>query len=326
VLDAHALTHDEDGNQTTRSTPDGDWTYAWNGHGLLTAIKRPDGARVEFDYDAFARRVGRRRFSSSGAPVRDTTFVWDGHVPIHEIDSVTGLTTWYWLPDTATPIVKDHAGRRSVIASDLIGTPTHLYDESGRPSWRARIDLFGRVQVELGDPADCPWRWPGQYDDGFQDELYNRCRYYSPTRGSYISRDPAGLEAGAHRYAYVPDPLVWFDLLGLTGTYLFSLDDGMMYIGKGPVTRARTSQRQRAGALDITKGAHMDFGDSRMGLMVEAELMTRYGFGDNGSLLNAVNSPGKKLLEAATSARRGAVEKYADTLDKAYQTSQGKIC
>ncbi|NVB36762.1 RHS domain-containing protein [Pseudenhygromyxa sp. WMMC2535] len=332
LFDGHAYDHDDDGNLVRRSTPEGDWTYAWNGHGLLCAIERPDGARIEFEYDAFARRIGRRTLSPHGALERETAFVWDGHVVVHELDSREGLTTWHWLPETATPLVKERDGQRLAIVGDHLGTPTRMYNEAGELCWKASLDIFGEVDVELGVAGDCPWRWPGQYDDGFQGELYNRFRYYSPAQGCYISRDPAGLVAGMHPYAHVPDPLVWLDLFGLTGAYIFKFDSGEMYIGKGPVERARTSQRQRAEQVkskvdNIVAGAHADYGDSRMGLMVEAELMKMHKFDDgNPDLLNKINSPGKKKLANASPAEKALVEQRANALLVKYNATTGKIC
>ncbi|NJK32366.1 MAG: hypothetical protein HC927_08130, partial [Deltaproteobacteria bacterium] len=326
-VDGHRVEHDEDGNLTFRADNRGEWRYSWNGHGLLSAVERPDGARVEFEYDGLARRIARRLVGPDGAIEHEVAFVWDGHTVVHELDSEVGLISWCWLPESATPILKMQGERRWSIASDHLGAPTHLHDENGAVVWAANLDIFGRVRVELGEVRDCPWRWPGQYDDGLVDEFYNRWRYYSPALGRFISQDPAGPIAGLNPYAYVDDPTLWIDLLGLTGAYIFSFATGKMYIGKGPVERALVSQRERTVPGDrISKGAHLDCGDNRMAFMVEAVLMERNKFSRNPDLLNEINSPGKKLLKAATPAEITAVTKLADALEDAYTESQGKIC
>jgi YD repeat-containing protein len=44
-----------------RELPDGSaWQYAWNGSGMLSEVTKPDGERVRFEYDAFARRTAKR--------------------------------------------------------------------------------------------------------------------------------------------------------------------------------------------------------------------------------------------------------------------------
>src|SRR5687768_10649716 len=52
---------DEDGNQIRKTEPDGSaWAYAWNGHGRLREITRPDNTKIEFEYDALSRRTAKR--------------------------------------------------------------------------------------------------------------------------------------------------------------------------------------------------------------------------------------------------------------------------
>jgi hypothetical protein len=63
-----------------------------------------------------------------------------------------------------------------------------------------------------------------------------------------------------------------------------------------------------------------------MGLMVEAELMARHNFRKPGStLLNAINSPGLRLLAAATPAQRAAVTAEANALQTRFAASKGCI-
>ena len=50
---------------------------------------------------------------------------------------------------------------------------------------------------------------------------YNLFRYYDPATGRYTQPDPIGLAGGLNTYAYVGDPLVWVDPLGLSGDNVF---------------------------------------------------------------------------------------------------------
>nr|WP_279613162.1 RHS repeat-associated core domain-containing protein [Burkholderia ubonensis] len=45
---------------------------------------------------------------------------------------------------------------------------------------------------------------------------YNRHRYYDPTSGRFVSKDPIGQQGGLNVYQYVPNPIHWIDPLGLT--------------------------------------------------------------------------------------------------------------
>ncbi|NJK32365.1 MAG: RHS repeat-associated core domain-containing protein [Deltaproteobacteria bacterium] len=90
-----------------------------------------------------------------------------------------------------------------------------MFDERGACVWAGELDIFGDMQVRLGARDDCPFRWPGQYEDVETGLYYNRHRYYDPRSGLYISPDPLGLEGGRALYAYPIDPLVLVDPLGL---------------------------------------------------------------------------------------------------------------
>jgi RHS repeat-associated protein len=215
MADGIRYEHDEDGNQTLKSGPDGDWHYRWNGHGMVREVERPDGVRVAFDYDPFARRTAKRTLSAAGTVDQEVQFVWDGHNVIHELDSDRGLISWQWEPESFTPIAKEHAGRRWTIASDHLGTPTEMYDDVGQLAWKMQLDVFGVPRLDAGTAEDCPWRWPGRYEDSGIGLFYNRWRYFESARGSYASQDPLGLLGGPEWFCYVADPLSSDDPLGL---------------------------------------------------------------------------------------------------------------
>jgi RHS repeat-associated protein len=223
--DGFHYAYDADGNQTKKFLQ-GDtakaprdkeapaWSYAWNGHGLLQSVTRPDGLKLEFEYDAFARRTKKRVLSLEGGTEKETEFVWDGNQVVHELDSETGLTTWHWQPETFTPIAKEKQGKRWSIASDHLGTPTEMYDELGDLAWKMQLDVFGVPTFEVGERDDCPWRWPGQYADDETGLSYNRWRYFSPYEHRYLSQDPIRLLGGTRMYGYVEAPDTYFDPLG----------------------------------------------------------------------------------------------------------------
>ena len=205
---------------------------------------------LRFTYDAFARRVAKR--VEADGDVRETRFVWDGHTVLHELRSVLPdeatldplgvqsgsldtlalapatldtrdepeLTTWYWDPGTFTPVAKERVGRRWSITSDHLGTPTEMYDELGELAWRMQLDVFGVPTFEEGTAEDCPWRWPGQYDDVETGEFYNRWRYYDPESGRYTSLDPIRLAGGVSAFAYPDAPDCYFDSHGLAKEWM----------------------------------------------------------------------------------------------------------
>ncbi|HYO70577.1 MAG TPA: DUF6531 domain-containing protein [Archangium sp.] len=216
--DGTRYTHDADGNLTEKHTPEGTWRYGWNGAGLLSEVERPDGVRVHLEYDALARRTRKLVLSATAdgraAPEREVRFVWDGHVPLHEVASSEDVTTWLFEPERFTPLAREDATGRYAVVTDHLGAPTEMYDELGQLAWRMQLDAFGVGQADVA-LKQCPWRWPGHYEDEETGLLYNRFRYYDPGAGRYISQDPIGLNGGYALYAYVVNPLIQIDALGL---------------------------------------------------------------------------------------------------------------
>jgi RHS repeat-associated protein len=223
--------HDEDGNLTAKVEPDGSgWRYHWNGAGMLREVERPDGKRVRFEYDPFARRTRKALFcfSEDGTESleQETHFIWDGHTVLHELPDTADPITWYWEPGTFTPVAKEQNGTLWAIASDHLGAPTEIYDESGDLAWAMQLDVFGEASFEVGDAADCPWRWPGQYEDSEINLSYNRFRYYSSDFGGYASFDPMDLSGGIRLSGYVSDPLLWIDPQALSQNCGVIVDGG----------------------------------------------------------------------------------------------------
>ncbi|WP_394835364.1 DUF6531 domain-containing protein [Pendulispora rubella] len=215
--------HDADGNLLKRLEVDGQaWLYRWNGHGLLAEVERPDGTRVRLEYDALGRRTKKAVVAVSGgaAAAKETRFVWDGDTVLHELDAKKPPTTWYWEPGTFTPVMKEQASKRWCIASDHLGTPIEMYDELGEIAWKMQLDTVGVPSFEIGKAEDCPWRWPGQYDDPELELAYNRWRYFSRHIVGFISDDPLGIQGGMRLCAYPADPSMWIDPLGLTEWFI----------------------------------------------------------------------------------------------------------
>ncbi|MCU0683368.1 MAG: DUF6531 domain-containing protein [Polyangiaceae bacterium] len=183
--------------------------YTWNGLGLLASVEMPDGRRVEFAYDSFARRVLKRLFERSAAGQRLTSevrFVWDGGVLVHEIkrsaraagDPIVEERTYCFEDDRFAPWAHRETRQDGTqrdespwyhYLNDEVGAPERLVGPDGqivgaleRTIWRA--SPRGDQQVST------PLRYPGQYEDEETGLVYNRYRYFDPALGRYISADP----------------------------------------------------------------------------------------------------------------------------------------
>jgi RHS repeat-associated protein len=203
--------YDSDGQLVEKVLPNGGrWRYAWDDAGQLREVLRPDGRRITFAYDPLGRRT---RKQIDGRVIK---YVWDEDELLHEVD-VDGLqATWLFEPGGFAPVAKVERQHHYGIITDHLGAPTDVFDEAGRIAWRAQLDLYGVSSNDVS-LTSCPWRWPGQYEDEETGLYYNRFRYYDPHSGRFISQDPIGFESGLNPYAYVKDPILWIDPLGLTG-------------------------------------------------------------------------------------------------------------
>ncbi|WNG32067.1 hypothetical protein F0U62_45180 [Cystobacter fuscus] len=222
-IEGTRLEYDADGNLIQRLLPDGSsWRYAYDGAGLLRQVLRPDGTTVCFTYDALGRRLGKQ------APERTLSWIWDGDRLLHEQGAAPAPTSWLHAPDEDSPLAKIEGQAFHGILHDHLETPTAMYDEAGQVVWTASLDTYAAVRVERNE-SPCPWRWPGQYEDEETGLYYNRFRYYDPDAGRYISPDPTGVDGGLNLYAYVDNPLVAIDPLGLDWNYVLEDANGNVY-------------------------------------------------------------------------------------------------
>lgn len=130
-------------------------------------------------------------------------------------EAPAGLITWVSDPETLAPTAKLVGERAFSVVCDHLGTPVMMLDEAGRAVWAAEVSTWGEIRVSLGNARDMPFRFLGQIEDWETGLYYNRYRDFDPRAGQYLSVDPIGVAGGINSFAYVGDPLVEVDPLGL---------------------------------------------------------------------------------------------------------------
>ncbi|MFF9062414.1 putative T7SS-secreted protein [Streptomyces sp. NPDC014882] len=211
------------------------WRYTWDTENRLTSVTTPDGTRWRYRYDPLGRRTAKQRLAADGESVaEEVRFTWDGltlcEQTSHQPDAPhTVALTWDHrdvvpLAQTerilTTDTRQEEIDRRFfAIATDLVGTPTELVDESGDIAWRTRSTLWGTTAWSRDSSAYTPLRFPGQYYDPETGLHYNCFRHYDPETGRYTSPDPLGLGPAPNPVAYVENPLGGCDPLGLMPKY-----------------------------------------------------------------------------------------------------------
>ena len=198
--------------------------YEWNPWGYLRAVALPDGARVEFDYDPFARRLAKR-VVREGEVVERHDYVWDLVSMVHDVKidpsgHAASTSTYLFEDDTDdVPIGHRHGHEWVHYVADVTGAPDAIVDGAGAVLGRLSRTPFGRAEL-VGGQVSTPFRFPGQQEDPETGLHYNRFRYYDPDAGRYISPDPIGLTGGLNLYEYGPNPIGWVDPMGLNKHYL----------------------------------------------------------------------------------------------------------
>ena len=227
--------HDEQGRVIQRQRPRASgepatWAYQWDADDRLTAVTAPDGSTWRYRYDPLGRRIGKQRFGPSGDPAEQTTFTWDGAVLAEETTCEPGhwrRMTWDYRPGTFIPLAQceslalddeapqDDIGERFyAVITDQVGLPAELISADGAVAGYQQHTLWGGTLWHPSGAAT-PLRFPGQYHDAETGLHYNQQRYYDPVTGSYLTPDPLGLAPAPNPHAYVPNPLLQADPLGL---------------------------------------------------------------------------------------------------------------
>ncbi|MGW7262769.1 putative T7SS-secreted protein [Streptomyces sp. NPDC054842] len=211
------------------------WRYTWDTENRLTSVTTPDGTRWRYRYDPLGRRTAKQRLAADGESVaEEVRFTWDGLTLCeqtgHEPDRPHTIALT-WDHRGATPLTQTERiltaddGQAEIdrrffaIATDLVGTPTELVDESGDIAWRSRSTLWGTTAWARDSSTYTPLRFPGQYHDPETGLHYNCFRYYDPEAGRYTSPDPLGLAPAPNPVAYVDNPFAGSDPLGLMPKY-----------------------------------------------------------------------------------------------------------
>ncbi len=212
------LGYDSEGNLTTWNTNGATPSaagYSYDAANRLVSITHQSGGvnttKVAFDYDGLSRRVRTRNYSWTNGQwaLQDDTFlVYDGMNVVQERDGSTGAVKamvtrgadmgggigGILCRSTSTGNFSFHYDGR--------GNVTQLTDASGTTVGRYTYDAFGNTLEARGTAAaDNPYRFStkaavdGLYDYGF--------RFYAPSLGKWINRDPILEQGGVNVYAFV---------------------------------------------------------------------------------------------------------------------------
>ena len=125
------------------------------------------------------------------------------------------LITWDPTQPTATrPLAIQKDGTWYCYGWDLTKNVCEVFGQAGYIRTTYSYTPYGSAMAE-GDVTQ-PLQWSSEYADPELGLIYYNYRYYNPTDGRWLRRDPLGRESGINEYKIVAgNPLLGYDFLGL---------------------------------------------------------------------------------------------------------------
>lgn len=237
---AEYMTYDNDGNMTA----DGRWTYAYDAENRLITMQTSSAAvtagapnqYLSFMYDYLGRRIQKIVYLYSGGWVQQyqERYAYDGWNLIAVYDSsVTLQKSFFWGMDIrgfgqtaggTGGLLMIQTGSQSYFpVYDAIGNVHGLVKaSSGTLEGVYEYDAYGQ-SIRLSGSAALlnPFRYATKYTDDETKLVNFGRRYYFPSQGRFIGRDPLNENGGVHLYAFcVNNAVNRYDLLGMDPDFL----------------------------------------------------------------------------------------------------------
>jgi len=218
----HSYEYDDNGNLTKKTLlATGNFTvYTYDAENRLTKVEdfaagaSTPTATSTYRYDGLGRRIEK---IGNGITRR---YVYDGEDILLEYDGTNVLQARYTHgPGIDEPIAVTKGGSTFFYHQDGLGSVTDLTDGAGAMAKSYAYDAYGTI-LESPGTLDQPYSYTGREFDAESGLLYYRARYYDPTTGRFLQKDPIGLGGGdINLYNYVrnnpprlADPYGLFDL------------------------------------------------------------------------------------------------------------------
>ncbi len=228
--EVYEYTYDAAGNRLAENSPAGFKTYAYDDADRLTSVNSQaytwddngnlldDGQRT-FTYNsanqltqvvsgtlttqyAYSGDGVRRSQTANGVETRYTVDVATGLPQVLQETRGSNTTRYlYGLDQLAT----QDSGTWAYHHPDGLGSVRQMSDASGQVLMARSYTPFGAVKSQAGT-ANGSFGYAGEQQDAASDLTFLRARYYDPSTGRFLTRDPypayATVPSTLHRYAY----------------------------------------------------------------------------------------------------------------------------
>lgn len=202
------FTYDANGDRTGVTSPGGTVTLGYDQADRLTSIS--GGTSYRYDGD------GLRTSKTVGGET--TRFAWDqsGDLPLL---LQAGNTSYIYGPH-GRPIEQITGATPRYLLADQQDSTRLLTDGSGKVVGTYSFDPWGNLTSHTGT-ATTDLQYDGQYTDSESGLIYLRARYYDPTTGQFMTRDPLVTKTRSPYGYAADDPVNSADPTGALAQYFW---------------------------------------------------------------------------------------------------------
>ena len=233
--------YDADGNQLSLHITT---TNSFDAENRLIHIAYSDGY-TRMKYDGFNRLREVLEYDSDGIRTSCIRYVWNGWTPWAQLNSTNGVVrTFTWGVDLSGSIggaagiggllAIRQGGTNYYVRSDGKGNVTEVRTTNGTLAAAYTYAPFGALLTQT-NTYNQPFRFQTKLYHARSGFSYFGARWYDPTTGGWLSRDPSGEGSGINVYQYCfASPLNYVDALGLYGedvhfnrTFIWAMQAGI---------------------------------------------------------------------------------------------------
>lgn len=192
-------------------------SFAYDSAGRIASVSSNGVLLASYAYDPFGRRVRK----TTGGVV--TRYFYDGWRLVKEVETAPSgnelVTDYFWASGERRHelLYVKRAGGIYVPIKDQHLNVVAYVDAAGDVVARYAYDPFGQLTEESGAmAAEFRIRYTSHYADVESGLVYYGLRYYAPSLGVWMSRDPLEERGDVNLYRFcLNDPVSFLDILGL---------------------------------------------------------------------------------------------------------------
>jgi RHS repeat-associated protein len=221
LVSGGGITYAYDGAGNLRSATAGAavTTYEYDARGRMTRFSPPAGAPTDYEYDFLGLRQQKSGPGGTIDFLNDRTSLTGFAQVVRETDATGDTLRTY--AHGSDLLARFEGGASSYHHADALGSTRLLTDAAGAVTDTFTYAAYGPVVARTGTSAE-PYQFAGEQRDAESGLTYLRARYYDPSIGRLLARDPVLGDATRpltlNKYLYANgNPTNVVDPSGLTG-------------------------------------------------------------------------------------------------------------